>query len=127
MAHNKNSIVKLRDKPDTDETEEHQRSGPFGLFDLATGHKTIFGLFKGVNDQDNDAKQADEDRWAKIFSQLDRNGNGRIDVHDLSAALKDFGMSHQYAEVIRFHQSVKLSLMLSVRFSIDVSQAIGCQ
>lgn len=43
---------------------------------------------------------ADEERLEKLFNNLDRDGNGRIDVHDLSAALKDHGLSHQYAEVI---------------------------
>lgn len=42
---------------------------------------------------------ADEERLEKLFNQLDRNGNGKIDVHDLSAALKEFGLSSQYAEV----------------------------
>ncbi|XP_062553420.1 mitochondrial adenyl nucleotide antiporter SLC25A25 isoform X2 [Armigeres subalbatus] len=42
--------------------------------------------------------QADEERLEKIFNKLDRDGNGRIDIHDLSAALKEFGLSHQYAE-----------------------------
>lgn len=41
-----------------------------------------------------------EERLANIFKQLDRNGNGRIDIQELTAALKDLGMSHQYAEVI---------------------------
>lgn len=43
--------------------------------------------------------QADEERLEKLFKQLDRNNNGKIDVHDLSAALKEFGLSSQYAEV----------------------------
>ncbi|XP_065086560.1 mitochondrial adenyl nucleotide antiporter SLC25A25 isoform X1 [Ochlerotatus camptorhynchus] len=42
--------------------------------------------------------QADEERLEKIFKKLDRDGNGRIDIQDLSAALKEFGLSHQYAE-----------------------------
>ncbi|XP_055611106.1 calcium-binding mitochondrial carrier protein SCaMC-2 isoform X2 [Uranotaenia lowii] len=42
--------------------------------------------------------QADEERLEKIFNKLDRDGNGRIDIHDLSEALKEFGLSHQYAE-----------------------------
>lgn len=42
---------------------------------------------------------ADEERLEKLFKQLDRDGNGRIDIHDLSAALKEYGISHQYAEV----------------------------
>lgn len=39
-------------------------------------------------------------RLESIFKRLDRSGNGRIDIQDLSAALKDLGMSLQYAEVI---------------------------
>lgn len=45
--------------------------------------------------------QGEEERLAKLFKQLDRSGSGRIDIHDLSAALKDFGMSDKYAEVSR--------------------------
>lgn len=41
---------------------------------------------------------ADEERLEKIFNKLDRDGNGRIDIHDLSEALREFGLSHQYAE-----------------------------
>lgn len=40
-----------------------------------------------------------DERLAAIFNRLDRNNIGRIDVQDLTAALKDFGMSKQYAEV----------------------------
>lgn len=41
-----------------------------------------------------------EERLAAIFKQLDRNGTGRIDIQDLTVALKDLsGMSRQYAEV----------------------------
>lgn len=42
---------------------------------------------------------ADEERLEKLFKTLDRDGNGRIDIADLSAALKDVGLSHKYAEV----------------------------
>lgn len=43
--------------------------------------------------------QEDEERLGKLFKQLDRDGNGRIDVHDLSEALREFGLSSVYAEV----------------------------
>lgn len=43
--------------------------------------------------------QEDEERLEKLFNQLDRDGNGRIDVHDLSEALREFGLSSVYAEV----------------------------
>lgn len=43
----------------------------------------------------------DEERLERIFKQLDRDGDGRIDIHDLSAALHEFGLSSVYAEVSR--------------------------
>lgn len=43
--------------------------------------------------------KCDEERLEKLFIQLDRDGNGKIDIHDLSEELKKFGLSHQYAEV----------------------------
>lgn len=41
----------------------------------------------------------DEERLEKLFNRLDKNGNGRIDIHDLSAALREYGVHHGYAEV----------------------------
>lgn len=41
-----------------------------------------------------------EERLANIFKRLDKNGNGRIDIQELTTALKDSGMSQKYAEVI---------------------------
>ncbi|RZF34028.1 hypothetical protein LSTR_LSTR017474 [Laodelphax striatellus] len=41
----------------------------------------------------------DEERLEKIFKSLDVDGNGKIDIHDLSVALKDFGVHHKYAQV----------------------------
>lgn len=41
----------------------------------------------------------DEERLERIFNQLDRDGDGKIDIHDLSAALHEFGMSSVYAVV----------------------------
>lgn len=46
--------------------------------------------------------QADEERLERLFKKLDRDGNGRIDIHDLSSALKEFGISSAYAEVSGF-------------------------
>lgn len=47
-----------------------------------------------------------EERLSSIFNRLDRDGNGRINIQDLTSALKGVGMSTQYAEV-----SVKLLLI----------------
>lgn len=42
---------------------------------------------------------AEEERLGELFKTLDKDSNGRIDIHDLSEALKELGLSHQYAEV----------------------------
>ncbi|KAK0084209.1 hypothetical protein PV325_007456 [Microctonus aethiopoides] len=39
-----------------------------------------------------------EQRLSKIFQELDLDGNGRIDVHDLSKALHKVGVHKRYAE-----------------------------
>lgn len=45
-----------------------------------------------------------EERLANIFRHLDKNGNGRIDIQELTSTLKDSGVSRQYAEVSSFSQ-----------------------
>lgn len=47
----------------------------------------------------HELSQADEERLEKLFNTLDKDGNGRIDIHDLSDALKEAGLCHSYAEV----------------------------
>lgn len=42
----------------------------------------------------------DEERLGKLFKSLDLDGNGKIDIHDLSVALKEVGVHQRYAEVI---------------------------
>lgn len=42
--------------------------------------------------------QEDEERLGKLFSKLDKNGNGKIDIHDLSVALKEHGVHEHYAK-----------------------------
>lgn len=59
---------------------------------------------------------ADEERLEKLFNQLDRDGNGKIDVHDLSAALKEFGLSSQYAEVLT-SSFIEFFSLLTLEFS----------
>jgi len=44
----------------------------------------------------------DEERLSKLFGRLDLDGNGKIDIYDLSVALKEFGVSHSDAEVMKF-------------------------
>ncbi|XP_072756356.1 calcium-binding mitochondrial carrier protein SCaMC-2 isoform X1 [Anoplolepis gracilipes] len=40
----------------------------------------------------------DEERLERLFQRLDLDGNGRIDVHDLSQALREVGVHTQYAQ-----------------------------
>ncbi|XP_025835394.1 calcium-binding mitochondrial carrier protein SCaMC-2-like [Agrilus planipennis] len=42
--------------------------------------------------------QEDEERLEKLFCKLDKDGNGKIDISDLSSALKEFGINLHYAE-----------------------------
>lgn len=44
----------------------------------------------------------DEERLEKLFNSLDLDGKGKIDIHDLSEALKKAGLHHGYAEVRSF-------------------------
>lgn len=43
----------------------------------------------------------DEERLEKLFSKIDSDENGKIDIHDLSVALKELGphVNHTYAKV----------------------------
>lgn len=43
----------------------------------------------------------DEERLEKLFNRIDQNGNGIIDIHDLSHALREYGyqVHHGYAKV----------------------------
>lgn len=45
--------------------------------------------------------EEDEERLGDLFSKLDRDGNGKIDIHDLSVALKEIAphINRSYAEV----------------------------
>ena len=43
--------------------------------------------------------QEDEERLENLFKSLDVDGNGKIDIHDLSVALRDSGVNQTYAKV----------------------------
>lgn len=45
----------------------------------------------------------DEERLARLFQRLDLDGNGRVDVHDLSRELGEVGVHSQYAQVFVKH------------------------
>lgn len=51
------------------------------------------------NQSPSESDLESEERLGQIFKQLDRNGNGRIDIQELTGALKGSGMPAQYAEV----------------------------
>lgn len=42
---------------------------------------------------------AEEKRLEELFKRLDKDSNGRIDIHDLSDSLKELGFCNTYAEV----------------------------
>lgn len=58
--------------------------------------------------------QEDEERLEKLFNQLDRDGNGRIDIHDLSEALREFGLSSVYAEVSEYLINTCISMYFNM-------------
>lgn len=76
-----------------------------------------------------------EERLANIFNRLDRNASGRIDIHDLTSALKGFGMSAQYAEVSYLCKDIickyeKRISILNLKFyciRIEIFERIGQQ
>jgi solute carrier family 25 phosphate transporter 23/24/25/41 len=43
--------------------------------------------------------QEDEERLENLFKSLDVDGKGRIDIHDLSVALRHSGVNQTYAKV----------------------------
>lgn len=44
-------------------------------------------------------RQSEQERLEELFKTLDADGNGKIDIRDLSEALKDSKYGQQYAEV----------------------------
>lgn len=97
---------------------------------MVTSSDTKKSLGEGVTANDSTTKglapihyvhelpAADEERLEKLFKNLDRDGNGRIDISDLSAALKDVGLSHKYAEVCVMSVCVIIFLVKEVPFSM---------
>lgn len=51
------------------------------------------------NPLQHDTPCEDEARLEKTFKTLDLDGNGKIDIHDLSIALKGAGVNEVYAKV----------------------------
>lgn len=77
-----------------------------------TNVKTKFGETMTSDWGDDETDKESAERLSKLFKQLDQNGNGRIDVHELTIALKGSGISQQYAEVdwlidCSFHKNLK--------------------
>lgn len=74
-----------------------------------------------IYDRYGESDRETDERLAAIFKQLDHNGNGRIDIQELTASLKDLGLAHQYAEVNAIRSSVKF------RFSLAAQAALALQ
>ncbi|XP_029405521.2 calcium-binding mitochondrial carrier protein SCaMC-3 isoform X4 [Bactrocera dorsalis] len=75
----------------THQAKGHDNTSTFPQF--------ITGSASGAHTQlATELPHEDEERLEKLFNTLDRDGNGRIDIHDLSEALREFGLSSVYAE-----------------------------
>lgn len=65
-------------------------------------------------------------RYNELFKKLDKGGDGRIDIKDLTAALKELGMCESYAAV-SFTTETKFSFkrfMLDLETSSEVSYSL---
>lgn len=61
-----------------------------------------------------------EERLGLIFKRLDRNGDGRISIQELSGALKRSGMPHQYAEVsVYYHNFEDVFLFFFLIYNVN--------
>lgn len=49
--------------------------------------------------QETETLQEVEERYADLFKKLDKGGDGRIDIKDLTSELKELGVCESYAEV----------------------------
>lgn len=58
--------------------------------------------------------QEDEERLGNLFNSLDVDGNGKIDIHDLTEALREFGVHLKYAETFLERADVNKSSDISL-------------
>lgn len=49
--------------------------------------------------QETESLQEVEERYNELFKKLDKGGDGRIDIKDLTSELKELGVCESYAEV----------------------------
>lgn len=60
-----------------------------------------------------------EERYADLFKKLDKGGDGRIDIKDLTGELKELGVCESYAEVSfsstenKCYETVKLKIRIA--------------
>lgn len=111
-SHNHPKLIPIQSVLNT--TDSHHQN-PTAATHQGKGHDntTTFPQFitGGANAHTQVATELpheDEERLEKLFNTLDRDGNGRIDIHDLSEALREFGLSSVYAEV-RFNHKIHLT------------------
>lgn len=90
-----NMFHKHRNNLEEDDPEEHRADDVTGWWEwISDGWNALSPFVQALNN-----KPTDDERLERIFNQLDRKGNGRIDIHDLSASLKALGISDKYAAV----------------------------
>ncbi|KAG1659261.1 Calcium-binding mitochondrial carrier protein SCaMC-2-B [Nymphon striatum] len=69
---------------------------------MVNAHKTPF-----VSHHLQELPFEEEERLDKLFKQLDVNGDGRIDIHDLTEAFESLGMSHHHDHaMVKAYESV---------------------
>lgn len=121
---NVDNRVKMISKRTTSSLDDKQRRQPemsvdnrsdevittLGLWQWSIEH--FSELFPAV--QADEQKASDYERLERIFNQLDRSGNGRIDIHDLSASFKAFGMSEKYAAVSIVFTCLQMHISMSL-------------
>lgn len=118
---------------DTQKREKERFDGKMSRENSTTEPKNGPNIWRNVgadnNNPDTDQSNAQrnqsppesdlesEERLAQIFKRLDGNGNGRIDIQELTGALKGSGMPHQYAEVsqLSIEQQTKNIIVLKTK------------
>ncbi|XP_004525262.1 calcium-binding mitochondrial carrier protein SCaMC-3 isoform X2 [Ceratitis capitata] len=103
-SHNHPKLIPIQSVLNT--TDSHHQNTTTSSHHQIKGHENTTSAFPqflapGGNVHTQVATELpheDEERLENLFKRLDRDGNGRIDIHDLSEALREFGLSSVYAE-----------------------------
>ncbi|XP_011179653.1 calcium-binding mitochondrial carrier protein SCaMC-3 isoform X2 [Zeugodacus cucurbitae] len=102
-SHNHPKLIPIQSVLNT--TDSHHQNTTAATHHQTKGHDNtttfpqfITGAANAHTQVATELPHEDEERLEKLFNTLDRDGNGRIDIHDLSEALREFGLSSVYAE-----------------------------